>query len=283
MSEMKEIRLAQGPIRYRESGAGDPVVLVHGLLVNGELWRDVIPLLARDHRVIAPDWPLGSQQLPLDPSADTTPVGIARLVADFIEALGLERVTLVGNDTGGAICQIVATSHPERLERVVLTPCDAYEHFPPADFALLKRVGSTPAGLYTIAQSMRPAFARRRPEAFGMLMKRPDDELTGEWMRPLRENAEIRRQTAAFFAAMEPRHTLAAAARFPSLRMPFLLVWAPEDRFFKLELAERLLGDLPDARLELIGDSLTFVSLDQPARTAELISAFAREPLRAAA
>ena len=72
MSEMKEIRLPQGPIRYRETGAGEPVVLVHGLLANGELWREVAPLLAKDFRVIAPDWPLGSQQLPLD-STPTRP------------------------------------------------------------------------------------------------------------------------------------------------------------------------------------------------------------------
>lgn len=283
MSEMKEIRLPQGPVRYRDSGRGDAVVLVHGLLANGDLWREVIPLLANDHRVIAPDWPLGSQRLPLDPVADLSPPGVARLVAELLEALDLQRVTLVGNDTGGAICQLVAVSHPERLARVVLTNCDAYEHFPPAEFGMLKRVGSHASGLYALAQAMRPAPARRLRAAYGMLSKGSHDELTAEWVRPLRESAEIRRQTAAFIAAMDPRHTLGAAARFAELKLPFLLAWAPEDRFFKLAFAERLLADLPDARLELIEDSLTFVSLDQPQRTAELISSFARQPLPAAA
>ena len=99
-SPMNEVRLPQGTIRYRELGTGEPIVLVHGLLTNGELWRDVAPRLAKDFRVIAPDWPLGSQEVPLDPGADLSPPGLARLIADFLATLELENVTLVGNDTG---------------------------------------------------------------------------------------------------------------------------------------------------------------------------------------
>ncbi|MHB8532242.1 MAG: alpha/beta fold hydrolase [Solirubrobacteraceae bacterium] len=279
---MKEIQLPQGPIRYRESGTGAPIVLVHGLLMNGELWREVIPLLAGDFRVIAPDWPLGSQELPLHDPADMTPPALARLIADFLAALELEDVTLVGCDTGGALSQIAAVNHPERIGRVVLTPCDAYEHFPPAAFKPLAALGRRPGALLGIAQLMRSALARRGPAAYGWLMKRYDDTLTAEWVKPVRTNAAIRRQTAAFLGAMDARHTLAAAARFGELRKPVLLAWAPEDKFFKLQWAERLVADLPDARLELIEDSYTFVSVDQPARTAELIAQFAREPVAAA-
>src|SRR5437879_11644367 len=109
-SEMREVRLAKGTIRYRDIGAGEPIVLVHGLLTNGELWREVAPRLAADFRVLVPDWPLGSQQLPLAPGADLSPPSLARLIADFIAKLDLERVTLVGNDTGGALCQLVAVN-----------------------------------------------------------------------------------------------------------------------------------------------------------------------------
>ncbi len=112
---MNEARLPQGTIRYRELGTGEPVLLVHGLLTNGELWRDVVPRLAQDFRVIAPDWPLGSHELPLAPGSDLSPPGLARIIADFMTALELEHVTLVGNDTGGGICQLVAVNHPERL------------------------------------------------------------------------------------------------------------------------------------------------------------------------
>jgi pimeloyl-ACP methyl ester carboxylesterase len=283
MSEMREVRLPQGPIRYRDTGAGDPIVLVHGLLANGELWREVIPRLAKDFRVIAPDWPLGSQQLPLDASADVSPPGLARLVSDFLEALDLEGVTLVGNDTGGAICQLVAVHHPGRVGRLVLTPCDAYEHFPPPAFKALATVGRSPAVLWAISQLMRSAFARRLPNGYGGITRRADDALTASWVEPIRANAAIRRQTAAILAGMKPEHTLEAARHFPQISIPVLLAWAPEDKFFKLADAERMAGEIPGARLELIEDSLTFVAIDQPERTAELIAAFAREPVHAAA
>ena len=279
---MKEIRLPQGPIRYREAGSGAPIVFVHGLLMNGELWRDVMPLLAEDFRVIAPDWPLGSQELPLDDPADMSPPAISRLIADFLDALELEDVTLVGCDTGGALSQLVAVEHPERLGRLVLTPSDAYEHFPPAAFKPLVALGSRPAALRTIGQTMRSATVRRGPAAYGWLMKRYDDTLTAPWGKPIRENAAVRRQTARFLGSLDSSHTLAAAARFGELRMPVLIAWAADDRFFKLEWAERLARDIPGARLELIEDSYTFVSVDQPERTAELIAGFVREPALAA-
>jgi pimeloyl-ACP methyl ester carboxylesterase len=279
MSELQEIRLTQGPIRYRDVGSGEVLVLVHGLLVDGELWRDVIPLLAKDFRVIAPDWPLGSQELPLEPNAELSPPALAQLVSDFIEALDLDRVTLVGNDTGGAICQLVAVKHPERVARLVLTPCDAYQHFPPPAFKALATIGRSPKALWVIAQLMRSAFARRLPNGYGGITRRADDALTGSWVRAIRRDPEIRRQTARVFAGMSPEHTLAAASRFGDLQIPVLIAWAPEDRFFKLANAERMAGEIPGARLELIENSLTFVPIDQPARTAELISSFVREPV----
>jgi pimeloyl-ACP methyl ester carboxylesterase len=282
-AEMQEIHLSQGPIRYRESGTGEPIVLVHGLLVDGRLWRDVIPILARDFRVIAPDWPLGSQQLPLESSstqpADLSPPALARLVADFLAALDLERVTLVGNDTGGAICQLVAVDHPERIGRLILTPCDAYEDFPPPAFKAMAKAGRSPLVLRGIAQAMRSAAARRLPIAYGGLTKRADDALTASWATPLRKSPEIRRQTAAILAGMRPEHTLRAAGAFHELKIPVLIAWVPKDRFFKLANAERMTREIPGARLELIEDSLTFVAIDQPQRTAELIAEFAREPV----
>jgi pimeloyl-ACP methyl ester carboxylesterase len=277
---MNEIRLTQGTVRYREQGVGEPIVLVHGLLTNGELWRDVAPRLAGDFRVIVPDWPLGSQEIPLDPGADLSPLGLARIIADFLEALGLERVTLVGNDTGGALCQLVAVHHPERVGRLVLTPCDAFEHFPPPAFRPLSAIARIPGAVFLILQSLRSRAARRLPLSYGWLMKRFDDELAQSWLMPARSNATIRRQVASIIIGMSPRYTREAAARFDEFKKPVLIAWAPDDRFFKFRFAERLAEAFPDARLERIEDSYTFVSIDQPERTAELIASFAREPLR---
>ncbi len=110
----KRVELSAGPIAYRDVGEGNPILFLHGFLVNGLLWSKVTPLLP-DHRCIVPDWPLGSHAEPMSPDADLDPTAHADLVAEFIRALGLGRVTLVGNDSGGAICQITAARHPELI------------------------------------------------------------------------------------------------------------------------------------------------------------------------
>lgn len=277
-TQTHEVTLPQGRIRYREAGTGDPIVLVHGLLTNSELWRAVIPRLASDFRVIAPDWPLGSHELPLGEGADLTPPGVAQLIADFLAALELEGVTLVGNDTGGAMCQLVAVHHPERLGRLVLTPCDAYENFLPPAFRPLQALVRVPGATFAVLNSMRLARSRRAPLAYGWISKRADDALTRAWIEPALRSREVRRDATALLKGIHSRYTLDAAARFGEFTKPVLIAWAPEDRFFKLRFGERLARDFPNARLELIDDSFAFAPIDQPERTAELIGAFAREP-----
>ena len=275
---MNEVSLPQGTIRYRELGTGEPVLLVHGFLTDGELWREVAPRLAADFRVIAPDWPLGSQQLPLNRGTDLSPLGLAKIVADFMAHLQLENVTLVGNDTGGAICQLVAVHHPQRLARLVLTPCDAYENFLPPAFRPLQVLSRIPGAVFLISQSMRPSAVRRLPIAYGWVTKRADDALTASWLAPALADRQIRREIASVLKGISKTYTIEAAERFGEFTKPVLIAWAPEDRFFKLSYGERLARAFPNARLELIEDSYTFVPIDQPARTAELIAAFAREP-----
>jgi pimeloyl-ACP methyl ester carboxylesterase len=275
--EQREVQLAQGTIRYRELGVGKPIVLVHGLLTNSLLWADVAVALAGEFRVIAPDWPLGAHELPLHPGADLTPPGLALLIADFLTALDLEDVTLVGNDTGGALCQLVAVDHPERLGRLVLTPCDAYENFLPPMFRPLQWFARVPGAPWLIANLLRPRFAQRLPNTFGWLSKRPlDVQVAKAFLGPLQSDRRIRREVAALLRGISNRYTQEAARRFVAFGKPVLLAWAPEDRFFKLHHAERMAAAFPDARLERIEDSYTFVSIDQPGRTAELIADFAR-------
>src|SRR5262245_35224014 len=128
--ERKEVELPMGTVRYREAGAGKPVVFVHGYLVDGRLWDSVVDELAAGHRCIAPDWPIGSQRVAMRPDADLSPPGVAATIASLLEALELEDVTLVGNDSGGAMSQVLVTTQPERIGRLVLTNCDTHEHFP---------------------------------------------------------------------------------------------------------------------------------------------------------
>ena len=193
MESGHELELPQGQIRYRDSGAGRPLVFVHGLLVDGLLWRKVTPLLDGEFRCIAPDWPLGSHRVALAPSADRSPRGMARLVADFLEKLELEDVTLVANDTGGAIAQLLVTERPERIGRLVLTPCDCYENFFPPMFKPLQWLARVPGALALAAQPTRSALVRRSPLGFGLLTKRPiPDEITWGWVEPSLTDRDVR-------------------------------------------------------------------------------------------
>jgi pimeloyl-ACP methyl ester carboxylesterase len=277
--EASEANLPQGTIRYSESGEGPPIVFVHGLLVDGRLWRKVTPLLEDRFRCIVPNLPLGSHLTPMNAEADLTPPGLARVVAGFLEALDLEDVVLVANDTGGAISQITAANHPERIGRLILTNCDAFENFLPPAFRGLQWAARVPPVLNGVMQGMRSARMRRLPNAYGWLIKRDfDDAPTREWVEPFLTDGGIRRDTAKVLRGIDPRYTIEAAEKLRSFDRPALLAWAVEDRFFKLAFAERLAATIQGATLERIEDSYTFVSEDQPERLAELIARFAREP-----
>lgn len=272
------IDLPQGTIPYRDTGRGPPIVFVHGLLVDGLLWRNVTPELDREYRCIVPDWPLGAHRRPLAHSADRSPRGMAHLIADFLDELELERVTLVANDTGGAIAQLLVTERPARIGRLVLTPCDCYENFLPPAFRPLQWAARVPGALTAFAQPMRLAAVRRSPLGFGLLTKRPiPDEITRGWLRPALESAAIRRDAIGLLRGIDKRDTLAAAQKLRGFDGLTLIAWAREDLVFKLRYAERLARDIPGSRLELIEDSRSFVPEDQPQRLAELIGAFARE------
>jgi pimeloyl-ACP methyl ester carboxylesterase len=281
---MPEINLPQGTVRYEETGAGAPVVFVHGVLVDGTLWDLVTPRLAGELRCIVPDLPLGSHRIALGPGADRSPHGVARLVGDFIAALDLSDVTLVANDTGGAIAQLVALDHGERLARLVFTNCDCFEVFPPKAFAAMMKAAHVPGALYASLQPLRSAAARRLPQAYGALAhERLPDELTWSWVEPFLTDAAVRRDTVAFLRAVDKATTLDAAARLPSLTIPSLVAWGQDDPFFPPELGRRLAAVLPGSRLQPIAGARTFVARDAPRELADAIGAFVRETAAQAA
>ena len=282
---MTSVALDAGTIHYRDSGSGPAIVFAHGLLVNGTLWRKVTPLLEGRFRCIVPDLPLGSHSEPMRADADLTPPGVAKILADFMAALDLDDVTLVGNDTGGAISQLVAANHPERLGRLVLTPCDAYENFLPPFFRPLQYAAKVPGLLTALVQPTRLRAMQRGPLAFGLLIspENIDPEVLDAWVRPYLNDRGIRHDTIEFLRSISNRYTLEAAEKLRHFDRPVLIAWAPEDRFFKLRYAQRLATEIPNARLVRIENSRTFVSEDQPERLAEEIASFVAETATAPA
>lgn len=278
LGEPGTIELPQGTLGYREAGSGPPLVFVHGLLVNANLWRKVVEQLAPDFRCVALELPLGSHELPM-PGADLSPPRLADLIADAIEALGLEDVTLIGNDTGGALCQLVVTRRPERIARLVLTSCDYRDNFPPPMFAYFKPTVRIPGAIPLLLAPMRLAAPRRLPIAFGWLTKRPIDRPAEDsYVLPTLSSGAVRDDLKRVIRGIDKRYTNEAADRLGTFDRPALIAWSREDKFFKPEHAERLADELPTARLEWIDDSRTFSPEDQPARLAELIGDFVREP-----
>ncbi len=269
--------LPSGQVAYTERGSGPPIVFVHGLLVNANLWRKVVPTIAEaGFRCIAPDWPLGAHQMPMPADADLTPSGVAKLIADFLDVLDLTDVTIVANDTGGALTQILMADHPERLGRVVLTPCDAFEDFLPAPFTSLPRLVRLPGAVWLGTRLLRLPFVQQQPSAFGWLAKRGiPAEILDSYLRPGYDSRQIRRDTRRFIAGVHNRYTLAAAKTLTGFSKPVLLVNAEDDRIFPARLFEQLEATLPNARRVTIADSYTFVSEDQPSELARMIVEFA--------
>jgi pimeloyl-ACP methyl ester carboxylesterase len=272
--DRKEIELPAGRIRYREAGNGKPIVFVHGYLVDGRLWDGVVDRLSDRFRCLAPDWPIGAQQIAMSPEADLTPPGIAALISSFLEALDLEDATIVGNDSGGAMSQVLVTSHPERIGRLVLTNCDTHENFPPGVFKAMPPIAAMPGGMTVLAAPFRiGAVARTAFRPFARTQIPP--ELIASWMEPGMKSPGVRRDLKKVTVGMNKRHTLAAAERLRGSELPILLTWAPEDRFFPIKYAQRLAGEAGNARIVEIPDSKTFVPLDQPGRLADEIATFA--------
>jgi pimeloyl-ACP methyl ester carboxylesterase len=261
-------------IRAHVTGAGPPVVFVHGALVNANLWRRVVPLLDGRTRV-ALDLPLGSHIEAMPRDADLGPPALADLIADALAALELEDVTIVGSDTGGGLTQILATRRPERLGRVVLTSCDAFENFPPKLFRYVLAPARVPGAIPVAFAGLRVRRLRRLPIAYGWLSNEPPEpEAEDSYVLPVLKRGDIRRDVRKLLAGLDPRHTLDAAAKLTGFEKPVLIAWSADDRFFPPAHAERLARLIPDARLEWIEGARTFSAEDAPERLASLIAGF---------
>ena len=276
------VDLPQGKLAYRAAGPAasnlPPVVLVHGLLVDGRLWAPVADRLAAEGvRSYAPTLPLGSHPWPMNADADLSPGGVARIVLDFIRALDLSDVTITGNDTGGAICQLMLADDTSRIGAAVFTNCDALDTFPPGSLAPLFRALRHPGVVACIAPGMRSKAMRNGPLAYGLLSNgKIDSELTLDWVTPLADDA-IRRDLAKLARGVNSRVLVDAASRFGQFGGPVRILWGDADSMFRVKLGRQLGEAFPCAAFTTVPNGRTFLPLDDPDRVAREIVSAVRE------
>jgi pimeloyl-ACP methyl ester carboxylesterase len=213
----------------------------------------------------------------MNADADLTPQGVARIALDFIEALGLTDVTIVGNDTGGALCQVMLGTDASRVGAAVFTNCDALGTFPPRSLAPLFAALRYPGLVRQIAATLRPKAMRHGPLAYGPLSAGPlDPELTLSWIQPL-GNGAIRRDLAKFARAVSPRVLLDAASRFDRFPGQVRVLWGEADSMFRPKLGRELAGAFPSATFTLVPGGRTFLPLDHPDKVAAEITTAVQE------
>lgn len=275
----RPLRLATraGEIEAFVRGQGPPLVFAHGWLANANLWRNVVERLAGEFRCISLDLPLGAHRLPVSADADLGAEGCGGLLGDAIEALGLEGVTLVGNDSGGAYSQIALARRPELAAGLLLTSCETpYDEFPPPPFDGLPAAAADPDMLGRLLSALEDPEVRKLPAAFGLLAKRPlEAAISDSYALPCARDPEVLHDTAKVMAGASTAAVHAAGAELiASWRKPALLVWSREDPVFPIEHARRYRDEIPNARLVEVEDCFSFTPEDRPDAVASALADF---------
>ncbi len=273
---MQQIELSQGVVQFEDTGTGPPVVLLHGLLMDHTQWDRVLPLLPTGFRYLRPVLPLGAHRVPMRAEADLSLRGLVDLLAELLEALELRDVTLVHTDWGGGLF-LTAHGLDERVGRLVLLPCEAFDNFPPGlpgkMAALAVRV---PGGIQLAARQLRVGWMRRTPLLFGQMAKYPlPDALVHGWTEPALRQSGVRRDLRTYATEKFDKQALVADTEaLANFHGPSLVLWSPENTVMPPEHGRRLAELIPDAELVQIPDAYVLSMLDQPEAVAEAMSTF---------
>jgi pimeloyl-ACP methyl ester carboxylesterase len=276
---MAELELTAGTIEYTDTGGPGPVlVLLGGLVMDGSVWDPMVDDLRADHRCVIPTLPLGAHRKAMNADADLTLHGFARMVAELLERLELQEVTLVQNDHAAAL--VLAAENPSRVSRLVISSCEAFENYPPGlPGKNVRMTAFVPGGVFLTMQAMRMRALRRLPIAFGWMAQYPlPDELLDRWLQPLQRQRAVRRDFRKYVTSGRRRQMVEVCERLRAFERPTLVVWTPEDKVQRPEHGRRLAELLADARLVEIADSYTLIMRDQPQAFARAIREFVREP-----
>jgi pimeloyl-ACP methyl ester carboxylesterase len=253
------VTLSGGDIAYAEVGEGPTALFVHGVLINADLWRHAMAGVGDLRRAIAPDLPAHGAS-PAGPDADLSLNGLANVLEELCVALNLGQVDLVGNDTGGAVAQVFAARHPERIRTFSLTNCDVHENFPPEVFRPTIELAAQGEFGPLVAAMVGDLDLARSEVGFGQGYQYPDklsDEILHSYLGPF--VADGGRGLERFLTASTTEELMAVAPLLAELHAPTQIVWGTGDVFFEPFWSERLRDMIPGTeRVIELPDAMLF-------------------------
>jgi pimeloyl-ACP methyl ester carboxylesterase len=276
---MPTVDLSLGTVSYEDTGSGPTVLLLHGLVQSATVWRQVAADLAADHRVVIPTLPYGSHTIPLRPDADLTPHSTALLIGEFADTLDLPRDTVFVENDAGRLQQLAA-ERPDRVGRMVIAGCEAFDNYPPkAGGTLMAAAAKIPGGIRALALALTPRPMRRVPgTGFAvMTVKGVPHELTDGWLEPLRTDGRVRADLVRYLRATRRTEMLEAAGKLADFHGPTLVVWGRQDKMMPPEHGRRLAELIPGAELLELDDCGTLIPIDRPRALAEAVRRFTAE------
>ena len=244
------VQTASGSISYIEQGTGPVALFVHGVLLNGYLWRHQLAELSGIRRCIAVDL-LAHGDTESPPDQDLSVTANAKMLGEFLDALNIDQVDLVGNDSGGGIAQIFATLFPERMRSLTLTDCDTHDNWPPEAFRPFLAMAASGGLRGTLDAMLSDKSVYRSPQALGPAYEHPErvsDETIEQYLRPFLRSEQRTRDLQRFLGAFDNKYTLAIEAQLKMLKVPTLIVWGTDDVYFDVKWSRWLADNIPGTR-----------------------------------
>jgi pimeloyl-ACP methyl ester carboxylesterase len=251
-----------GRIAYVEKGTGPIALFVHGVLLNGHVWRHQLEALSDARRCIAIDL-LAHGDTEIDSRQDVSVTANARMIGEFLDALGIDQADLVGNDSGGGIAQIFAALNPDRVRSLTLTDCDAHDNWPPDAFKPFLEMVAAGGLERTLAAMLVDKGVYRSAGALGPAYEHPDritDATIEMYLQPFLRTEGRLRDFERFLLAFDCKHTLAIESSLRKLQVPTLIVWGTDDVYFDVRWSNWLADTIPGTkrRVELQGARIFF-------------------------
>jgi pimeloyl-ACP methyl ester carboxylesterase len=244
------VQTASGRISYMEQGTGSVALFVHGVLLNGYLWRQQLADLSDMRRCIAVDL-LAHGDTETAPDQDVSVTANATMLKEFIDSLHIDQVDLVGNDSGGGIAQIFAASYSERVRSLTLTDCDTHDNWPPEAFKPFLAMAAGGGLRGTLNAMLSDKNVYRSPQALGNAYEHPEkvsDDSIETYLRPFVSSEQRTLDLQRFLAAFDNKHTLAIESQLRTLKVPTLIVWGTDDVYFDLKWSHWLADHIPGTR-----------------------------------